>query len=108
MSINPSDLWSQMIAAASTSLGDDWPKVKSFAESELKRLARTLVDIGELAASGEISRAEAKALIKIHRNTTQTVLLAAEGMSILAVEKAVNAALAVVKETVTSTFGAIL
>ena len=108
MSVKPSDLWSQMIAAASASLGDDWPKVKRYAESELKRLARTLVDIGKLAASGEISTAEAKALIKIHRNTTLTVLLAAKGMSIIAVEKAVNNALGVVKEAVTGAFGPIL
>lgn len=93
MSTKPSDIWTAMIGAARESLGNDWHDVKTFAEPELKRLARTLLDIGRQAASGEISEAEARALLRIHRNTTQIVLLTARGMSLLAVENAINAAL---------------
>jgi hypothetical protein len=102
------DLWTRMIAAAADALGTEWPKVRGYAEPELRRLARTLVDIGERTAEGDISKREARALLRIHRNTTQTVLLAAEGMSILAAEKAVNAALRAVRDTVAAAFGRIL
>jgi hypothetical protein len=108
MDIKVSEIWKAMLSAATSSLGKDWSKVRVYAEPELKRLAKTLVDIGKQSVSGEITKGEAKALLKIHRNATQNVLLAAEGMSILAVEKAVNAAMAAVKAPITAAFGGIL
>lgn len=105
MSIKPSDIWTAMIGAARDSLGNDWSEVRTFAEPELKRLARTLLDIGKLAAAGEISEAEAQALLRIHRNTTQMVFLTARGMSLLAVENAINAALAAARSPLNATLG---
>ena len=66
------------------------------------------MDIGKLTANGEISAAEAKALIAIHKNTTRTVLLTVQGLGLLAVEKAVNAALGSVKDAVNGAVGVAL
>ena len=55
MVINASDIWKAMIGAATSSLGKDWSKVRAYAEPELKRLAKTLVDIGKQTVSGDIT-----------------------------------------------------
>jgi hypothetical protein len=102
------DLVSSMTEAAKDSLGGDWPKARTYAKPEFARLAQSVVDIGELAATGEISAAEAKALLSIHKNTTRTIFLTVEGLGILAVEKAVNAALGSVKEAVNAAVGVAL
>lgn len=105
MDIRASELGKSMIAAASASLDKDWKSAKAFAEPEFKRLARVLIDIGKLAAAGEINDDEARSLLRIHRNTTETVLLAVKGLGLLAVENAVNSALGVVRDTVNTAFG---
>ena len=99
------ELVESMMTAAKTSLGNDWAKAKTFAKPEFSRLARSLVDIGKLTANGDISAAEARALLAIHRNTTRTVLLTVEGLGLLAVEKAINAAIGSVKDAINTAVG---
>ena len=94
------DLAGSMAAAAKGTLSRDWPRVRDFAEPELARLAQSLVDIGQLLAEGKISQLEARSLLEIHKNTTRTVLLTIKGMSLLAVENAINAALGAVRDAV--------
>lgn len=94
-----------MINAVSESLGNDWREVRHFAEPELKRLATVLRDISTMVAEGEISPEEAKSLLRIHRKTTETVMLAVKGMGLLAVENAINAALDVVGDAVNTASG---
>jgi hypothetical protein len=108
MRIDAGELGKSMVAAARGSLGKDWKSARNFAEPELRRLANVLVEIGERAVKGEISEEEAKALLRIHRNTTATVMLAVNGLGILAVENAVNAALGVVRDTVNAATGFVL
>lgn len=100
-----SELAETMANAAKQSLAADWPKAKKFAKPEFSRLAQSLVDIGELAASEEISALEAQSLLAIHRNTTKTVLLTVQGLGLLAVENAINAALGAVKDTINTAVG---
>lgn len=100
MSLNRGELAAAMIGAAKATLAKEWPKVRDFAQPELKRLAASLVDIGRLAAQGKVSQVEARALLKIHRNTVLTVMLAVEGMGLLAAERAINAALKAVVDAV--------
>ena len=94
------DLAGSMFAAARGTLAKDWPRVRDFAEPELSRLAQSLVDIGQLLVEGKISELEARSLFEIHKNTTRTVLLTIEGLGLLAVENAVNAALGAVRDVV--------
>jgi hypothetical protein len=94
-----------MLAAMRHSLGDGWRDVSKFAEKEMRRLATSLADVGELAAQGEISLDEAKALVEIHRNTTKIVFLTAKGLGIIAVERALNAAIDVARAPVNAALG---
>lgn len=100
MPLNIGELAAAMIGAAKETLAKDWPKVRDYAEPELKRLAASLVDIGKLAAQGKVKQSEARALLQIHRNTVLTVMLAVEGMGLLAAERAINAALKAVADAV--------
>jgi hypothetical protein len=108
MSLKASELIPAMTKAAKDSLSRDWPKAKDYAASEMKRLAQSLVDIARLAAQEKINKQQARALLRIHKNTTEMVLLTIEGLGIIAVENAINASLAVVKDAVNNAAGLII
>jgi hypothetical protein len=98
--LSVSDLVTDMLGAAKTSLGKDFSKAKDFAKPEFQRLARSLVDIVKLVAQKKVNQQQARSLLEIHRNTTKVVLLTVEGLGIIAVENAINAALDVIRTTV--------
>lgn len=100
-----SELARTMLVAVKESLGEDWGEAKDWAKPEIQRLARVLVDIGKLVAQDKMTPAEAKAILKIHRNTTQTVMLTVKGMGLIAVENAVNAAVGAVRDVVNTAVG---
>ena len=97
-----------MIEAAKGVFGKKWPVIKDYAEGELEKLARTLTQIETLKISGQISEAEASVLFEMQKNTARAVMLALQGMSLLLVEGAINAALATVKDTVNTSLGFVL
>jgi hypothetical protein len=94
-----------MLEAARKSLEKDWPKARDFAKPELQRLARSMVDIIRLINEDKLNKQQAKALLEIHRNTTQIVLLTIEGLGIIAVQNAINAALDTVRTVVNRAAG---
>jgi len=99
------DLAASMLGAAKGTLDRDWPRVRGFAEPEITKLANTLVEIGKLFLEGKITELEARSLLEIHKNTLRTVLLAIQGLSLLAVENAINAALGAVRDAVNGSLG---
>jgi hypothetical protein len=92
-----SDLVPPMLEAFRESLAEDFPKAKAFAKPELERLAKVLLDIVKLETNGDITPLEAAHLLRIHRLTTLNVLTTIQGLGIIAVENAVNAALDAIK-----------
>jgi len=105
MALDPSQIAAAMLKAAKHSLASDWPKARAYAEQEFKRLAQSLADIGTLVAAGTVNEQQARALVQIHKNTTLTVMLTIEGLGIIAVENAINAALAAVTTAVNKAVG---
>ena len=100
MSINAGDLLTNMLGAAQGVLAEKWPEVQEYAQAELKGIAEGIVLVERLYLANQINQEQAKLLFEMKKNTARTVLLTIEGLGILAVEQAVNAALNVVKETV--------
>ncbi len=94
-----------MFSAFSGELKDQWPDIKDYAQSEAKKLAETLVMIEKLCLARKITSEQAKLHLDIQKNSTRIVLLALEGLGLLAVEAAINAALNVVKVTVNTAVG---
>ena len=105
MSLSASKLGKEILAALKGSLADKWPDIKEYGESEAKKLAHTLVMIDALTASGKIDKEQARLHLEIQKNATRTVLLTLEGLGILTVEDAINAALKAVKDTVNTSVG---
>lgn len=105
MSMNASQLGKDILAAFKGSLSEKWPEIREYGEAEAKKLAQTLVMIEALRASGKITEEQARLHLEIQRNATRTVMLTLEGLGILAVEAAMNAALASVREAVNTALG---
>lgn len=103
--INVQQVLEQMLDAARGVIHNHWNEVKPFAEQEFKALAENLQLIGKLKLDGRINEEQAKLYIEIQKSSVRIVLLTVEGLGILAVEEAINAALNVVKTTVNTTIG---
>lgn len=95
----------QMLEAAKGVFDDKWPDVKNFAESETKKFVSNMADIQLWKAAGEISEAEAISLSKLHQRSMKMVFTALEGIGLAMVEKAINAALDVVRAIINTAIG---
>ena len=105
MPLNIGSLLKPMVNAAKKVFGDKWPEVKSFTEMQFKNLAQTAIMIGKLQAEDKITREQAKYLWEMQKNAAQAVLLAVEGMGIILVQNAINAALGTVKDVINKALG---
>jgi hypothetical protein len=105
MGLNVSQLGKDILGAFKGALTEKWPDIKDYAEAEAKKMAQTLVMIETLKLSGKINNEQANLHVEIQKNATRIVLLTLEGLGVLAVEAAINAALGVVKGTVNSALG---
>ena len=100
MALDISSLVSQMLGAALPILKSAGTDVESFAKTEFTKIAQTIASIGEQFASGIINQEQAELLLDMQKHASRAVLLTIEGLGILAVENAINAALDAVKGTV--------
>ena len=108
MSLKASQLASQMTAAAADELGEKWPDIRDFARGEFKKIAADIVLIGRLRARKKISSKRARLHLEMQKNATKTVFLTVEGLGILAVEAAMNAALKTIRDAVNTAVGFVL
>ena len=104
-SINVSQLTKQIRDAAKGELIDKWPEVKDYASTEAKKIAETIKMIAAMTATGRMSKKAAKIHLRIQKNAATTVLLTVEGLSLIAVENTVNAAIRAIKDTVNTGVG---
>jgi len=105
MALSASQLGKDILIAIKGSLTEKWPEIKEYGEAEAKKLAQALVMIEALKVSGRINEAQATLHLEIQKNASRTVLLTIEGLGILTVEAAINAALNVVKDAVNTALG---
>ena len=95
----------QMTGAAGDVLKEKWPDARAFAKIEFQKIAHTIVGIGEMLAAKQINTDQAELLLDMQKNASRSVMLAIEGLGILAVEEAINAALDAVKTVVNKAIG---
>lgn len=103
--IDVSELVAKMSEAAAAKLSDAWPSVADFATEEFRKLGQAVIFVQCQHAEGKMTEQQARLHMQIQKNAARIVLLTIEGLGILAVEAAINAALAVVKETVNTAVG---
>jgi len=98
-------LGSKLLVAAKASLGAKFGKVGGYVKAETEKLAVTLRMIAEGVADKSITPEEAHILLNQQKVAAAAVLTASEGMSMLAAQSAINAALASVKDFVNGKLG---
>lgn len=104
-SINVNDVLLKMIGAAKGKLQEHWEAAAPFAEQQFKSLAENLALIVKLQREGTITKEQASYYLEIQKSSVRIVLLTIEGLGLLAVEAAINAALDIVKTAVNSAIG---
>jgi 23S rRNA pseudoU1915 N3-methylase RlmH len=105
MAIRVAQLAKSMYTAAKDVLEEKAPEIKDYAKSEFKKIAESIAMIARLRVKGKITEEQARIHLEIQKNASRTVLLTVEGLGILAVEQAINAALGAVRDTVNTAVG---
>ncbi len=103
--LDVNSLFNSMITAAKKSLQGSAATLTQLASNSFKGLAQTLVDIQEMQSSHEITAYQADLLVDMGKNTLRTVMLTEEGLALLAVQNAINAALDAVRTSVNKAIG---
>lgn len=83
-------------------------KAKQFGKHEAEKIARTAVMLAEGVAAGKIDLDEARLILEVQKNASRSILLTVKGLGIVAVEKAVNAAMGVLRKAVKTATGVLL
>ena len=103
--VTANNLGDKIFDAAKASFGPKFNLIKQFLKDESEKLAITLRMIIQASAQGDISQAEASILLNQQKVAAAAVLTSAEGMTAVAVQAALNAALNVVKDFVNGKLG---
>jgi hypothetical protein len=89
-----------MVDAARDSLGDTLPETYCYVEDEIKKIAKTVYQVETQLVCGKIDAESARLIIDSLVNAAKTVELTGEGIVVVEAEKAINAALAVLKNAI--------
>lgn len=106
--INIEELSKQMLEAAKGVFDEKWPEVKKFAESESKKFVSNMAEIALWKANNEITEDEAKSLTNLHKRSMKMVFTALEGISLAMAEKAINAAIDVIRTAANTAIGFVI
>lgn len=107
MDLTISELFPKMMTAASESFGADWQKVKSFVRIEFKSIARKIKEIGKaiLDQNNLIDLERGKILLENQKILAVQTIVAAAGMLLAAVQRAVDAVFAQIRGFVNGRLG---
>jgi hypothetical protein len=110
MSVSAEEIFNKISGAAEGAFKEGWSAVKDYAPAEFKKMAVQIESIAQNIAAYELdhtqgySPATGKILFRMQRRATESVLVAVTQLTLIAVEKALNAIVKVLKEA----FGAAL
>jgi hypothetical protein len=95
-------LSNNMLSAAKEVLIESWDDIQPLAEANFLVLAEGITNIEQKFLQGDISEEKAKKLLRMKKNSLEIAMLTVEGLSLIAVEQAINAALNIAKDAVNS------
>jgi hypothetical protein len=105
MAFDIGKLAQQMLQAALPILKRDAADAESFAAGEFTKIAQSIATIEQQLAADQINQQQASLLLDMQTSASRNVLLTLQGLGLLAVEAAINAALQVVKTAVNTALG---
>lgn len=103
--IDIKELASEMLSASKDVLKKEWKQVAPIAEIHIKTIIHNLEQIAELKLNKKITEEQAKLHLTIQKESFKTILLSFEGIGIITAEKAINAALNIIRTSVNRTIG---
>lgn len=103
--INVDALASQVAEKITEILVGTGKDIAAFAEAEGRKFAVSAAEITKLRLTGEIDDEEARLHLEIQKSASRTVLMAIAGISIIAAERAANAALEIVGQAIKTATG---
>jgi hypothetical protein len=98
--LDAGELAGTRIDAARAEVPDQWPLLEPLAETELRLLAQSIVDLSALAGAGSIDEPLAHRLAHIHQLSARNVLVTVEGLGLIAAEQTIRAGIRAVTQTV--------
>jgi len=98
-------IYEEMMEAVKAILKDHWQKAKPFAEKQIMLFTESLETIERLKDQEKLSEEQAKLYIDIQKSSLRIALMTVDGLQALAVEKAINTALDIVKKTINTALG---
>ncbi|HNW98581.1 MAG TPA: hypothetical protein PKK00_09255 [Bacteroidales bacterium] len=105
MPINTEQILKQMLDEFKKIISDKWPEIRDTATDGLKKISENIAQIELMKANNTITLEQAQLQLDIQKNTLKTILITEKGLTLLAVESAINAALGIVKDAVNTAIG---
>lgn len=105
MALRIRDLTKAMVDASRDVFADSWPDIKDYARAEFKKVAESIATVTRLRVAGKITDEKAQLHLEIQKNAARMVMLTVEGLSLIMVERAINAAMDAVRDTVNTAVG---
>jgi len=102
---NKEQIYEEMLGAVKEILDVHWKKAKPFAEKQIRLFTESLITIEKLKEEEKVDEEQAKLYIDIQKSSLRIALLTVDGLQALAVERAVNTALHIIKKTINSAIG---
>ena len=96
---------SDMLQASASALVKGGEQASEYASHEYVQFIEDVEHVQAMADEGTITAAEAQALVDQHKMSMQAVLLCIEGLGVIAVQNAINAALQVLNDAITAALG---
>ncbi len=94
-----------MLQASAGELLKGGKKATEYASHEYAGFIADIQHVQTMAEQGIITAAEAQALVNQHKLSMQAVLLAVEGLGLIAVQNAINAALKILNQSLMAALG---
>ena len=105
MALNFNSLVDNMVNEAKASLGEHWQGIKDVAIISFKSLALHLTEIEKMKINGTISEEKASFLIGMQKDSIKIAIATEKGLTLIAAEAALNAAIDVIRGTVNRAIG---
>jgi hypothetical protein len=114
MAVKVDDIFNEMMGAGSAAFGAGWSAVAKYAPAEFRKMAVQIEDIASnvlkyQADKNQVYSADTgQVLLKMHKRSLEAVLVATTQLTLIAVEKAINAILDVLKKAFQGALATIL
>jgi hypothetical protein len=103
--IDTDALYARMFAAAQAENRAAWPQLRTVLKIELKGLARQIKELGKAVASGDLSAAEASAVMRLQGQHSALIVASFTEAKLPAAEAAIGAAFDAARDGVNAAAG---